>query len=359
MKYYSKSMQTVIDGFESTYLKLLETVTDGKQPTPADLYKLDKYWKLQGELKVELQKLGDKQADLLSKQFEKQYINIYNSIALPDTDGLFSTIDRETAQQMINNIWCADGKSWSSRIWTNTDKLQQTLNDNLIDCVVTGKKTTELKNILQNDFDVSYRRADSIVRTEMAHIQTQAAQQRYKDCGITEVEVWADKDERRCDICGELHETRHNINGVMPVPAHTNCRCVVIPVVEGNNQLIPEVENLTVLDKDDIMIGKSLGAAARNYPVKAPNSNQHYKFAEGTNITKIKVIMGNGTDKPLNNKYKIAIKCGIDNPDAIQKLRGEGFVMVDGKKRKSELHWYEDGTDERYEFKIKRYLDES
>ena len=80
---------------------------------------------------------------------------------------------------MINQIWCADGKSWSNRVWKNTDKLQQALNDNLIHCVLTGKKTTELKNILQNDFNVSYHRADSIVRTEMAHIQTQAAQKRY------------------------------------------------------------------------------------------------------------------------------------------------------------------------------------
>ena len=69
--------------------------------------------------------------------------------------------------------------------------------------------------------------------------------------------------------------------------------------------------------------------------------------------------MGYGTNRPLNNKHKIALTHGIDNPNAIQKLRGEGFVMVDGKKRKVELHWYEDGTGNRYNFKIKRYLDES
>lgn len=237
INYYTKSMKSVIDEFENTYLKLLATVEAGVDPTPADLYKLSKYWELQGQLKNELQRLGDKQAALLSKQFEKQYIDIYNSIALPDTDGYFHTIDRQTARQMINNIWCADGKSWSNRIWTNTDKLQQALNDNLIECVVTGKKPTELKKLLQEEFKVSFNRADSIVRTEMAHIQTQAAQQRYKDSGITEVEVWADYDERRCDICGALHETRHNINGAMPIPAHPRCRCVVIPVVEPNNQL--------------------------------------------------------------------------------------------------------------------------
>ena len=218
-KYYGKSMEKILEQFEKVYLKLFLSISEGREPTPADLYKLDKYWQLQGQLKVELQKLGDKQAALMSKKFEDQYINIYNALALQD-NGMFSEVDRETAHQMINQIWCADGQSWSNRIWTNTNKLQQALNDNLIDCVLTGKKTTQLKQILQEQFAVSYNRADSIVRTEMAHIQTQAAQQRYKDYGVQEVEVWADEDERRCDVCGKLHETRYPINGVLPIPAH-------------------------------------------------------------------------------------------------------------------------------------------
>lgn len=230
-KYYGKSMEKILGQFEKVYLKLFLSISEGREPTPADLYKLDKYWQLQGQLKVELQKLGDKQAALMSKKFEDQYINIYNALALQDS-GMFSEVDRETAHQMINQIWCADGQSWSNRIWTNTNKLQQALNDNLIDCVLTGKKTTQLKQILQEQFAVSYNRADSIVRTEMAHIQTQAAQQRYKDYGVQEVEVWADEDERRCDVCGKLHKTRYPINGVLPIPAHPNCRCCIIPVVD-------------------------------------------------------------------------------------------------------------------------------
>lgn len=237
-KYYSSSMSRIIGQFEQVYNKVFSNISEGKEVTPADLYKLDKYWQLQGQLKVELEKLGDKQATLLSKAFEAQYIDIYNAIALPDVDGMFSDMATENAKQMINTIWCADGKSWSDRVWTNTNKLQQALNDNLINCVLTGKKTTELKQILQNDFNVSYNRADSIVRTEMAHIQTQAAQQRYKDSGIQEVEVWADKDERRCEVCGKLHEKRYPINGVMPIPAHPRCRCTIIPVVQPNNQLM-------------------------------------------------------------------------------------------------------------------------
>lgn len=230
-KYYLHSMEKIIGQFEQTYNKLLLSIAEGREPTPADLYKLDKYWEMQAMLKQELQKLGDKQHTLMSKRFVEQFRLVYETMAI--NDGLyFREIDWATAQQMINQIWCADGKSWSSRIWTNTDKLQQALNDNLIDCVLTGKKTSELKKLLQEQFNVAYNRADSIVRTEMAHIQTQAARQRYLDTGISEVEVWADEDERRCDICGDLHLKRFSIYDVMPIPAHPRCRCCIIPVVE-------------------------------------------------------------------------------------------------------------------------------
>lgn len=230
-KYYLNSMKKVIGQFEQTYNKLLLSIAEGRDPTPADLYKLDKYWEMQGMLKQELQKLGDKQAALFNKKFIEEYKQIYEALALKD-DLFFREISTETAQQMISQIWCADGKNWSNRIWKNTDKLQEALNENLIDCVLTGKKTTQLKNLLQEQFNVSYNRADSIVRTEMAHIQTQAAQQRYLDYGIKEVQVWADKDERRCDVCGKLHEKRFPIGGAMPIPAHPRCRCCIIPVVE-------------------------------------------------------------------------------------------------------------------------------
>ena len=230
-KYYGKTMNTLIADFESTYNKLLATVGDGKQPTPADLYKLDKYWQLQGQLRRELQKLGDKQISALSKIFEINFFEIYYSIEIEGAKA-FTEIDKAGALQIINSIWVADGKSWSQRIWEDTSRLQQALNDNLVLTVAAGKKTSDLKKVLQEQFNVSYNRADSIVRTEIAHIQTQAAQKRYESYGIKEVQVWADEDERRCPVCGKLHEKKFPVNGPMPVPVHPRCRCCVIPVVE-------------------------------------------------------------------------------------------------------------------------------
>lgn len=230
-EYYSRSMDKVIEQFEATYNKILATVAEGRQPTPADLYKLDSYWQMQGQLQQELQRLGDKQAVLLGKQFTQQFLSVYEAIAIPG-ETAFNQIDTKVAQQMINQIWCADGKTWSQRIWDNTDRLREALNEQLISCLVTGKKPSELKKILQEEFNVSYYRADSLVRTEMSHIQTQAAQKRYTDYGIQEVEIWADEDERRCEVCGRLHQKRYPIGATMPIPAHPNCRCTIIPVVE-------------------------------------------------------------------------------------------------------------------------------
>lgn len=230
-KYYGSTMKRTIADFEATYNKLLASIADGKQPTPADLYKLDRYWNMQGQLRRELRKLGEKQVAALSKIFEINFFDIYYSIGIEGAEA-FSTISPEAARQLINQIWVADGKSWSQRIWENTELLAQTLNEELIACVTAGKKTTDLKRVLQERFNVSYSRADALARTEIAHVQTQAAKQRYEDYGIQQVEIWASPDERRCEICGKLHKKIYPVGAQVPIPAHTKCRCCILPVVE-------------------------------------------------------------------------------------------------------------------------------
>jgi SPP1 gp7 family putative phage head morphogenesis protein len=229
-RYYRQATRRVISDFEATYDKLLATQLDGKEPTPADLYKLDKYWQAQNQMRAELRKLGERQVVALTKQFEIQFFEIYYSIAIEGASA-YTTIDTAAVQQLINGIWVADGKSWSQRVWDNTELLAATLNEEMINCVATGKKTTELKQILQDRFNVSYNNADMLVRTEMAHIQTQAAQQRYRDYGIQEVEVFVDEDERTCEVCASHEGEKHPINAQMPVPFHPRCRCCMLPVI--------------------------------------------------------------------------------------------------------------------------------
>lgn len=140
-------------------------------------------------------------------------------------------------------------------------------------------------------------------------------------------------------------------------PMHPNDRCCIIPVIEKKEEdlTLPKNSGNIKVPEEKIYIGRSVGAMAKNYPVKDPDSRQHYKFAEGTVISKVKVIMGDGTNKPLSEKYKIALRNGIKNPNLIKKFRGEGFVIANGIIKKAELHWYE-AENKKFEFKIKRYF---
>lgn len=231
-KYYKRSLAKISKEFELTYKTFLLNVEQGLESSPATLYRMDTYWQMQSQLREELLKLGEKQIALFNKQFVAQYEQIYRAAAIVDNLGGFDAVSVEAAAQIINAIWCADGSTWASRIWKNTDKLQEALNQGLVDCVVSGANSNRLKQRLVEEFSVSFSRADNIVRTELNHIQTQAARKRYEDAGITEVEVWADKDERRCDICGKLHQKRYPVGAQMPIPAHPRCRCRILPVVE-------------------------------------------------------------------------------------------------------------------------------
>lgn len=230
-KYYAAAAKRTIEDFESTYNKLLAQKAEGKDITQADLYRLDKYWEVQGQLRQRLQKLGEKKISLLTKYFELDFFDIYHSIAIPGLKA-FNTIDNKIVNQLINSVWVADGRTFSQRVWNNIDRLVETLNEQLVYTVVTGKKTSELKKLLQERFNISYRRADTLVRTELAHIQTEAAKKRYEDYGIQYIEVLVDADDRTCDECKALIGKKFPIHAAPPLPIHPNDRCTIIPVID-------------------------------------------------------------------------------------------------------------------------------
>lgn len=229
-KYYINLSKQLISEYEALYDKVLLKKAAGEAISPATLYSMDKYWSLQAQVRKKMMKFGAYQQSLLSKVFEVFYHSSYKSIGVKGLTA-FRTLDDGAVRQVLEQVWAADGKSWSRRIWDNTSLLQQALEDGLIENVAAGRKTSQLKKTLQERFNVSYNRADTLVRTELAHIQTEAAKQRYADYGIEQVEIWADPDERTCEVCGKLHKKVYPVGAHVPIPAHPRCRCCIVPVV--------------------------------------------------------------------------------------------------------------------------------
>ena len=241
-KYYSSVMRKVFEDFEATYNKLITTIGSGNPITVADLYKLDRYWKLQARLKQLCEQLGNKEVELLSKKFEEQWDEVYKKSALP-SDEAFIVPSESNAKQMINSVWCADGKIWSQRVWGNISLLQETLNEQLVHVVVAGRSTRDLRKLLQERFDVSRSQANMLINTEVNHIQTASAAKRYEDAGLKQYMVLG-REEGSCirgkkggnvdchKMDGKIFDYADMKVGTNAPPFHPNCRCRIKPVID-------------------------------------------------------------------------------------------------------------------------------
>ncbi len=105
---------------------------------------------------------------------------------------------------------------------------------------------------------------------------------------------------------------------------------------------------------DNIVIGQSLSASAKNYPVKLPESKQRTEFAENQTIEGV-VFAGKGTNREIRDRFRLESTYHIP-ADEWQKASGKGKVIIDGKEKLAELHWYE-ARGEKVDFKVKRVLE--
>jgi SPP1 gp7 family putative phage head morphogenesis protein len=180
----------------------------------------------------------------MPKVYEEQSL-IENGV-LGDKFGLYSTVDKEAAKRVVDELWCSDGKGLSGRIWKNKDYLMQSLEQSLFDFVSMGQPTaqltqdlisaqmgrpfSELSNILDKDFREAYNNARRLVRTETARVQNRATQDRYKDAGFTKYRIVAEPD--CCEVCDDLSKQVFDIDDLV-IPAHPNCRCAMAAITES------------------------------------------------------------------------------------------------------------------------------
>lgn len=180
-----------------------------------------------------------------------------------------------------------------------------------------------------------------------------------------------------CEWCeklaGKYEYDSGDPNGIFR--RHQRCRCTVevVDLNKRNRQNVhtkriiedkktkSEAKKLTKeidkIEKESIIrTHRSLGAEGRNYPVKLPDSNGHTKFAEGQEIRGT-TFAGKGTDTELRDRFRLEATYHIP-ADSWEKVSGKAKVIVDGKERLAEVHWYK-ANGYIYEHKIKRFLDGS
>ena len=102
----------------------------------------------------------------------------------------------------------------------------------------------------------------------------------------------------------------------------------------------------------DIQIGRSVGAKAANYDIVLPNS-EIVHLTEGTKVTEVQVIAGKGRNRKIDVVHILIERYPGTKESEWQKAKGIGYVDYRGESYKAALHWYQEPTIGRVEWKVK------
>ena len=145
---------------------------------------------------------------------------------------LGSDIRTRDVLSIVKVDWVGDGQNYSDRIWNDKRKLANTIQEQLVECVATGKSPDKFAKVLMERFNVSYNNARRLARTEMAHTYNQSALDKYIQAGITEVQILEVLDDHTCEECRKLNKKIFPINQVPLLPVHPNCRGTYLAVIK-------------------------------------------------------------------------------------------------------------------------------
>lgn len=172
--------------------------------------------------------------DFLSKSYGEQFSHSAFEVAKISGIGAnLAKIDTRKINTIINKPWAQDGENFSSRIWTNKEKLVNNLHTELSQSIIRGADPREAINNLAKTMEVSRTQAGRLIMTESAAISSAAQKDCFKELGVEQYEILATLDNRTSEICqemdGRIFDMKDYEVGVTAPPFHPFCRSTTIP----------------------------------------------------------------------------------------------------------------------------------
>lgn len=148
----------------------------------------------------------------------------------------FAHIDRKAFDRLLKSKW--SGKNYSNRIWDNTRRVANTVKDELMLELLTGKKLDDCAEAIQYRFQVGAYQSRRIIRTESNFVSGQMQLQSYKECESEYYEYVATLDSKTDEECGALDGKRFRLEDAQPGvnmhPMHPHCRCTTVIVLDDD-----------------------------------------------------------------------------------------------------------------------------
>ncbi len=412
IKYTLEQEKKIISELKDVYKKALEDIGEkikilmSDEMTQSKIYQIEFQKALQGQISAILENMNSNQYervhDYLKGCYEDGFIGTLYDLQGQGIPLILPLNQEELVEALLLESKISEGLY--TKMGNNVEVLKKNISFEIARGISTSSPYSQIARNLRSSANMTLNQSMRIVRTEGNRIHNKSALnacRRAKEAGADVLKMWdATLDgltrPRHRQLDGQIREVTEDfeVDGLtVSAPLHfgiaaedCNCRCHLLtkarwemdePFTKWNNETSELMYFENVKDyqdfkknywnhvdnsgksgiiKENEVIGRSVGASAKNYPVRLPDGN-HAKFAEGTEITKIKVFAGNGTDMPIRNAIFLENDYNIP-ANKWQKIRGEAIILESGKKRRVEIHWYE-AENQKVKIKVKRYLDES
>ena len=149
--------------------------------------------------------------------------------------GVNVIVSPEKIKTVLDRPW--SGSNFSQRLWSNTDKLAQTVKQEIVNGMIQGINLKTMSKRVFERFETAKKNdVERLLRTEVNYTLNQATLDGYKEAGIEKYEFSATLDSRTSQVCSELHgevfEIKKIAVGLNYPPMHPRCRSTTIPIVD-------------------------------------------------------------------------------------------------------------------------------
>ncbi|MCO7125106.1 minor capsid protein [Sporolactobacillus shoreicorticis] len=262
-------------------------------PVRESIYRLNRLEGLQLSTRQRMVELGVFEQEGFEKLLKEAYSSGYLSTmkGLKNAPSFFSVSD-DALQLTMNEKWI-DGKNFSDRIWSNKEKLINTLNTEIRDAIIRGEDYQQMSQLIQHRMGVGAEDARRLIETESSFVMNQSNKKAFEDAGVERYEITAIMDRRTSAICKSMDGREFAFKdakvGVNYPPFHPRCRTTAVPIENDReqvaaNKMIEEAKKqepaiTAVLVSTAATVGASL--AGLEYRIKSVESLTRKIESEG------------------------------------------------------------------------------
>ena len=243
MDEYNKLLKTAPLEAKKLYLEI-ETLS-----TRSRLSYLDS---LKAQVDMEMVKLifrvEDSAKNALTSVYRDTFIEVTKDL------GINAIVSRDKIKTVLDKPW--SGANFSQRIWSNTDKLAQTVKQEIVNGMIQGINLQTMTKRVSERFETAKKNdVERLLRTEVNYTLNQATLDGYKEAGIEKYEFSATLDSRTSQICSELHgevfEIKKIAVGLNYPPMHPRCRSTTIPIIDYESLVKQARDEIGEKDNND------------------------------------------------------------------------------------------------------------